>query len=207
MINIRDERPTDNAAREALLDACFGEERFEKTCERLREGRAPADRLSLVLQMDGRLVGTVRLWHVTAGPNRPALLLGPIAVDPALQGLGLGAKLMRAALNRASALGHSAVLLVGDAAYYERFGFSSALAAGLRLPGPYERERFLALELRPGALAGAGGLVRATGARDVVPVQAGIGQAGERRGMPARSIFKPMPMAMAMRPAISTVKG
>jgi predicted N-acetyltransferase YhbS len=160
---IREETPPNVAAREALLDACFGEERFERTCERLREGRKPADGLSLVIDADGAIIGTVRLWHVTAGPNRPALLLGPIAVDPALQGLGLGAKLMRAVLNQAAALGHGAVLLVGDARYYERFGFSAAITAGLRLPGPYERERFLGLELRPGALDGARGLVRAAG--------------------------------------------
>ncbi len=169
MMTIRDERPADVPAREALLDACFGEERFRKTCERLREGRKPADGLSLVLEMDGRLVGTVRLWHVTAGPNRPALLLGPIAVDPSLQGLGLGSKLMRAALQRAERLGHRAVLLVGDAPYYERFGFSAAMTEHLWLPGPYERERFLGLELQPGALTGARGLVSATGVFEEKP--------------------------------------
>ena len=163
MMTIRDERPTDISARDSLLDACFGKERFRKTCERLREGRRPADGLSLVLELNGRVVGTVRLWHVSAGPGRPALLLGPIAVDPSLQGLGLGSKLMRAALDRASTLGHRAVLLVGDAPYYERFGFSVARTEELWLPGPYERERFVALELQPGALVGARGLVSATG--------------------------------------------
>jgi len=164
MMTIREETPPDAPAREALLDACFGEERFRKTCERLREERKPADGLSLALDnADGDLIGTVRLWHVTAGPNRPALLLGPIAIDPFLQGLGLGSKLMRAALNRARRLGHRAVLLVGDAPYYERFGFSVENTERLWLPGPYERERFMGLELEPGALAGARGLVGATG--------------------------------------------
>ncbi len=164
MMTIRDERPADVPAREALLDACFGEERFRKTCERLREGRKPAEDLSLTID-DGRggLIGTVRLWHVSAGPNRPALLLGPIAIEPSLQGLGLGSKLMRAALKRAAARGNRAVLLVGDAPYYERFGFSQESTERLWLPGPYERERFLGLELQPGALAGARGLVSATG--------------------------------------------
>ena len=165
MIAIRDERPTDVPARERLLDSCFGPARFEKTCERLREGREPASGLSLVVERAGAVIGTVRLWHVSAGPNRPALLLGPIAVDPALQGLGLGAGLMREALDRARALGHGAVLLVGDAPYYARFGFSSAGTEGLGLPGPYERERFLALELAPGTLAGARGLVAPMGRR------------------------------------------
>jgi predicted N-acetyltransferase YhbS len=162
---IREETPPDRQAREALLDACFGEERFRKTCERLRKGRLPAENLSLVIEADGAIVGTVRLWNIDAGPGRPALLLGPIAIDPARQGLGLGSKLMRVVLNRAAALGHRAVLLVGDAPYYERFGFSATATKDLRLPGPYERERFVGLELQPGALARARGLVSAKGAR------------------------------------------
>ncbi len=71
MIQIRDERAADVAAREHLLDACFGEARFTKTCERLREGRLPAEGLALVVEMDGRLVATVRLWHVDAGASPP----------------------------------------------------------------------------------------------------------------------------------------
>ncbi|MCF4124333.1 GNAT family N-acetyltransferase [Methylobacterium sp. SyP6R] len=162
MIQIRDERATDVAAREHLLDACFGEARFTKTCERLREGRLPADGLALVVEMDGRLVATVRLWHVDAG-GIPALMLGPIAVDPALHGLGLGNRLMREALARAASLGHRAVILVGDAPYYARFGFTHERVGTLSLPGPYAPERFLALDLAPGALDGATGMVRATG--------------------------------------------
>jgi predicted N-acetyltransferase YhbS len=96
-------------------------------------------------------------------------MLGPIAIDPALQGLGLGARLMHEALGRAASLGHRAVLLVGDAAYYERFGFAPELTGSLWMPGPYERERFLALELTAGALAGARGLVSATGALEEKP--------------------------------------
>jgi predicted N-acetyltransferase YhbS len=160
---IRDETIFDVPARETLLDACFGDARFAKTCERLREGRVPADGLARVIERDGRVVGTVRLWHVDAGPDRPALMLGPIAIDPALQGLGLGAKLMRDSLDRARAFGHRAVLLVGNALYYDRFGFSAAPVSGLRLPGPVERERFLGLDLVPGALQGAAGLVSVPG--------------------------------------------
>ncbi len=164
MFTIREELPSDVCAREALLDAAFGEARLEKTSERLREGRRPADGLSFVLEHDGALVGTVRLWQVAAGSGRPALLLGPIAIACRFQGLGLGGKLMREALTRAKALGHAAVLLVGDASYYARFGFSAEKTGALRLPGPYERDRFLALELTPGALFGANGLVEAAGA-------------------------------------------
>ncbi|AWN45235.1 GNAT family N-acetyltransferase [Methylobacterium terrae] len=162
MIEIRDERAADIAAREHLLDACFGEARFTKTCERLREGRLPADGLALVVEMQDRLVATLRLWHVEAG-DRPALMLGPIAVDPGLHGLGIGNRLMREALERAASLGHRAVILVGDAPYYARFGFTRERVGRLRLPGPYAPERFLGLDLVPGALDGATGMVRATG--------------------------------------------
>lgn len=164
MFTLRHETPLDVAAREALLDLCFGAERTRKTCERLREGRAPADGLALVVERDGRLVATIRLWHVSAG-GRPALMLGPVAVDPALQGLGIGGKLIREAMARAVDAGHTAVLLVGDAPYYARLGFSHDPVAGLSLPGPYEEARFLGRDLVPGALVGAVGLVSATGAR------------------------------------------
>ncbi|RDI57105.1 GNAT family N-acetyltransferase [Microvirga subterranea] len=169
MITIREESFRDVEAREALLDACFGPERFQKTCERLREGRLPAEGLSLVVEQYGNIIGTVRLWHVSAGPNRPALMLGPIAVDPSRQGLGVGGKLMREALRRAADRGHKAVLLVGDAPYYERFGFTTATTQALWMPGPYERGRFLALELEAGALDGARGLVSATGIMEQKP--------------------------------------
>ncbi len=181
---VREETVFDVEAREAILDACFGEARFAKTCERLREGRRPAEGLSFVASHRGRVVGTVRLWSIAAGPGRPALMLGPLAVDPAAQGLGIGAELMRAALAKARGLGHRAVLLVGDAPYYARFGFSADLTTRLWLPGPVERARFLALELQPGALSGAFGLVQATGAREEKPDLAALVAAAARFALP-----------------------
>ncbi|WP_019904913.1 N-acetyltransferase [Methylobacterium sp. 77] len=163
MIEIRDERPTDISARELLLDTCFGPARYLKTSERLREGRLPVPGLSLTAELSGRVVGTVRLWHVEAGPGRPALLLGPLAVDPLLQGHGLGSTLMWASIGRARALGHGAIILVGDAPYYARFGFSRELMDGISLPGPFERARFLGLNLRRGSLDGAVGTLTASG--------------------------------------------
>ncbi|MFC5504177.1 MULTISPECIES: GNAT family N-acetyltransferase [Hyphomicrobiales] len=162
MITIRDEIAADVPAREALLDRCLGERRTAKSSERLREGRLPAEGLALTAERDGIVVATVRLWHVEAG-GKAALLLGPLAVAPELQGEGLGRAMMREAIWRAACRGHGAVLLVGDAAYYERFGFSGDLARDLAMPGPVERERFLGLELRDGALAGASGVLVATG--------------------------------------------
>ncbi len=161
-IRIADERARDHVAREQLLDACFGEERFAKTCERLREGRLPARHLALIAKDKGVSVGTLRFWHVRAG-DVDALLLGPLAVAPSHRERGLGGALMRTGLARARALGHKAVLLVGDEPYYNRFGFSRALAERLDLPGFYEPSRFLAHELVQGALAPAQGMVQASG--------------------------------------------
>jgi predicted N-acetyltransferase YhbS len=106
----------------------------------------------------------VRLWHVWAGPGRPALLLGPLAVHPDFRNRGIGSMLVRHAISAARRLGHGAVLLVGDAPYYARFGFAADMTAGLWMPGRYERDRLLALELRPRAIDGARGLISAAGA-------------------------------------------
>lgn len=180
---IRSERSSDVAAREMLLDVCFGEDRDARTCQRLRDGRLPAEGLAFSAVVRGKLVGTVRLWHVAAG-GRDALVLGPLAVDPACQKLGVGGALMRHAIEAARKLGHASVILLGDAPYYERFGFSAAKAAELQLPGAFERDRLLGLELTEGALDGAWGMI--------VPTGRALGQA---RGL--RSARRRRPAAQA----------
>jgi len=161
---IRAERASDVAARETLLDASFGTNRHARTCQRLRDGRAPAEGLAFSAFHQDRLVGTVRLWHVDAG-GVPALVLGPLAVDQSCRKLGIGAALMNHALAAAKARGHGAVILLGDAPYYARFGFSALKTPELSLPGPFERERLLGLEFRAGALDSAWGMIAATGAK------------------------------------------
>jgi predicted N-acetyltransferase YhbS len=163
MVTIRHERTADIAARDVLLDRCFGQARTAATCERLREGRLPADGLSFVATEHGRVVGTVRLWHVSAGSGRPALLLGPLAVDADRRNRGIGATLMERAIAEARRRGHREIILVGDAPYYARFGFSAARTGKLALPGPFEPHRLLGLALTAGAAAAPAGLVRATG--------------------------------------------
>jgi predicted N-acetyltransferase YhbS len=165
LISITEEAPADAYAREKLLDEAFGPARFLKTCERLREWRVPARGLALVAKYDERLIATLRLWPIFAGAGRPALLLGPLAVASDCRSLGIGAMMVEEALARAAARNHRAVLLVGDAPYYARFGFEPRLTKRLMMPGPVERERFLGRELVPGALAGAQGRVTAAGER------------------------------------------
>jgi predicted N-acetyltransferase YhbS len=161
---IRAEKALDVVAREALLDACFGENRHLRTCQRLRDGRAPAEGLAFSAMAEGRLVGTLRLWHVSAG-GIPALMLGPLAVEASSRKFGAGTALMDHALAAATTRGHRAVILLGDAPYYARFGFSPEKMAELSLPGPFERDRLLGLELAAGALDGACGMIVATGAK------------------------------------------
>jgi len=178
MIEIGEEAAREAAAREALLNRAMGDDRFLKPSQRLREGRAPADGLALVAHNDGAIVGSVRLWHVEAGSGGAALLLGPLAVEPALQGRGIGAALMETAISAAAAGGHRAVILVGDAPYYARFGFSAHHTRRLKMPAPVLRRRLLGLELEAGSLAAAAGKIVATGKPAIVlPADPGLQQA------------------------------
>lgn len=159
----------DVAVRESLLDQAMGKNRRRKSSEKLRRGRLPSEGLAFVARDDaGQVIGTVRLWDIEAGIDThgmpvKALLLGPLAVDPAHEGKGIGVALMRHAIMEAKMRGHGAILLVGDAAYYERFGFFADKTQHLVMPGPFERARFLALELVDGWLDGAAGMLTAAG--------------------------------------------
>ena len=173
MTMIRTETAADTAARERLLDRAFGKTRRRKTSERVREGRLPSEGLAFIaVDEKGRLVGTIRMWDVVAGSAGHALLLGPLAVDCRQQGNGIGAALMRHAMAEAKMLGHTAIILVGDAPYYARFGFTGTLVADLHLPGPVDRARFLGIELIPGALDGAEGLVAGCGRLEALQQEA-----------------------------------
>ena len=162
---IDDEADCDVPARETLLDRAMGNGRRRKSSEKLRCGRLPSKGLAFVARNGaGQIIGTVRLWDVAVG-DRPMLLLGPLAVDKAAEGQGIGAALMQHAIMRARQLGHGAIVLVGDAPYYQRFGFSAAKTGGLMMPGPVERHRLLGLELAESHLDGASGLLVAKGRR------------------------------------------
>ncbi|WP_404934559.1 GNAT family N-acetyltransferase [Nitratireductor sp. L15S-10] len=164
------ESARDAAEREALLDRVMGPKRKSKSSEKLRSGRLPAEGLAFVARdAGGRMIGSVRLWNVRLGnEGSSALLLGPLAVEKEFAGRGIGAALMRHAIAEARRLEHLAILLVGDAGYYGRFGFSADLTPALSMPGPYETNRFLALELTPGALLHASGTLYPTGRKAVV---------------------------------------
>lgn len=158
----------ESGQREVLLDRAMGVARKRKSSEKLRRGRLAAEGLSFVARdEDGRVIGTVRLWNIAANCVRrgqvEALLLGPLAVDPFHNGKGIGTALMTLAIDEAKRLEHAAIILVGDAAYYQRFGFSAQATGNLYMPGPFEKARLLALALQEGAVEGMHGVIFATG--------------------------------------------
>jgi predicted N-acetyltransferase YhbS len=159
-LTLRHELPADAAAIERLHERAFGPGRFARTAFRLREGVPPDAALSFASHVGTFLVGSVRVTPVSAG-GRPALMLGPLTVDPAFEGRGIGAALMQRAIEAAREAGHELIMLVGDAPYYARFGFKVIPPGQLVLPGPADPARFLALELVDGVLAGRRGAVTA----------------------------------------------
>lgn len=153
------ERPEDASAVERLVLRAFGPGRFAKAAERLREGgRTPRLDLSFVAWEEGAIVGCVRQWPVTIG-GRPALLLGPFAVQPEFRSQGLGAALIVRACEAAAAAGHALIVLVGDMPYFGPLGFE--IAPRVTMPGPVDARRVLVRAFVAGALAGLEGPVAA----------------------------------------------
>lgn len=142
---------------EALYDLCFAPGRSALSSYRLREGVEPIGPLCLTARdADGILAGAVRNWPVLVG-GQQAVLLGPIAVHPTRQGEGVAAMLMQRCLADARALGWSRLMLVGDAPYYQRFGFERL--DGVTMPPPTNPDRVLGIALSDGAWDGVTGMV------------------------------------------------
>lgn len=161
------ERPQDAAPVEKLNDVAFGADRYAKTVYRLRDGVAPDPALCFVaLGEKEEFLASLRFWPIAIGDRKtPAVLLGPLAVQPELRGLGYGKALMRHGIEQARLQGHKIIVLVGDPEYYNPFGFTREQALKLQLPGPVEERRFLALGLAPDALKSVSGMIgKPTGA-------------------------------------------
>ena len=157
MLELRPETQEDWWEVEALYDLCFAPGREALSSYRLRDGVDPVAGLSLVARdPDNILGGAIRYWPVRVAGQR-VLLLGPIAVHPTRQGEGLGGSMIRDSLYRAGQSGWERVMLVGDAPYYGRFGFTRL--GGVEMPPPTNPDRVLGLELVPGAWAGLTGKV------------------------------------------------
>lgn len=157
VIELRAEQPDDRWEVEALYDLCFAPGREALSSYRLRDGVPPVEGLSEVARdSDGILAAAIRYWPVLIG-GASALLLGPVAVHPTRQGEGLGGSLIRDSLAKAEETGWARVMLVGDAPYYQRFGFTKL--TGVEMPPPTNPERVLGLSLQTGAWDGVQGQV------------------------------------------------
>ena len=149
MIQLKPEQPQDWWEVEALYDLCFAPGREALSSYRLRDGVPPVEGLSQVARDDdGILAGAIRFWPVHVG-TASALLLGPVAVHPTRQGEGLGGALVRDSVAKAQESGWSRIMLVGDAPYYKRFGFTRL--NGVDMPPPTNPDRVLGMELKPDA--------------------------------------------------------
>jgi predicted N-acetyltransferase YhbS len=158
LFRVAPERPEDAAAIDKLHEFAFGPGRFARTAYRMREGVSAVEGLSFAGWAHDRLIGSVRFFPVALA-GHAGLLLGPLVVDPACKGRGVGLKLMQAGLEAARGLCHDWVILVGDEPYYARAGFRRVADAQIQLPGPVDPARLLALELRAGALDGLSGVL------------------------------------------------
>jgi predicted N-acetyltransferase YhbS len=156
---VRSEGPGDAAGVDALNGSAFGPGRFAKSAWRLREGVAPAPGLSFVAMENGVLRGSVRFWPIRVGGHE-ALLLGPLAVEAAQRGRGVGIALMQAGIEAAHQGPWGAILLVGDEPYYAKVGFSRLPPGRVKFPGPVDQNRILGLSLKAGGLLNLSGQIR-----------------------------------------------
>src|SRR5688572_8773633 len=158
-LTILPESADDAVAIERLHERTFGPGRYAKSAYRLREGHEHVLDLSFTARIGTLLVGSVRLTAVRVG-DTPALLLGPLTVEPPFREHGIGRALIARALNEAKARRHRLVVLVGDEPYYGRLGFKRIPKGQVTLPGPVDPARLLICELAEEAFAGVSGTVR-----------------------------------------------
>lgn len=161
-LSVHPETPDDESAIERLHARTFGPGRYARTAFRIRENTPHERMLSFTARVGTMLVGSVRLTRVRIGQT-PALLLGPLTVEPPFQSVGIGAQLMETALEAARQQGYRLVVLVGDEPFYARFGFKRVPFGQVTLPGPVDPARLLVAELAPDAFAGVAGIVSGAG--------------------------------------------
>jgi predicted N-acetyltransferase YhbS len=159
-LTILAETPADADVIERLHARTFGPGRYARTASRIREGAGHLLDLSFAARIGTLLVGSIRLTPIRVG-EVPALLLGPLTVEPPFRRRGIGLALMQRALAEAREKGHRLVVLVGDEPYYARAGFRRIPKGHARMPGPVNPDRLLVAELTEGAFEGVSGPIRA----------------------------------------------
>jgi predicted N-acetyltransferase YhbS len=158
-LTILPETTDDATAIERLHERTFGPGRFAKSAYRLREGHEHALDLSFTARIGTLLVGSLRMSTIKIG-DTPALLLGPLTVEPPFRQHGIGKAMIERALAEAKTRGHRLVVLVGDEPYYGKLGFKAVPKGQAKMPGPVDPARLLVCELADGAFNGVSGAIR-----------------------------------------------
>ncbi len=158
-LTILPETTDDAVAIERLHERTFGPGRYARSAYRVREGRGHALALSFTARIGSLMVGSVRLTPICIGET-PALLLGPLTVEPPFRKRGVGSALIERALQEAKAKAHRLVVLVGDEPLYRKSGFKRIPKGQVKLPGPVDPARLLVAELELGAFEGVSGMIR-----------------------------------------------
>jgi predicted N-acetyltransferase YhbS len=158
-LTIMAETANDAQAIERLHRRTFGPGRFVLSAYRIREHMDHLLDLSFTAWIGTLLVGSVRQLPICIG-DTPALLLGPLTVEPPFRSRGVGRALLDRALKDAKARGHRLVVLVGDEAYYGRVGFKAFPEGRASMPGPVDYNRLLVAELVKGAFSDVSGAIR-----------------------------------------------
>jgi len=158
-LTILTEKPEDAGAIERLHERTFGPGRYARTAYRIREKMAHRLDLSFTARIGTLLVGSIRLTQVRIGET-PALLLGPLTIEPPFRDRGIGKALLEWALKEAKAKGHRLVVLVGDEPYYGKVGFKRIPKGTATMQGPVDPARLLVAEVVEGAFNGVSGLIR-----------------------------------------------
>jgi len=158
-LTILPETAEDATAIDRLHERTFGPGRYARSAYRIREGRGHLLELSFTARIGTLLVGSVRLTPICIGET-PALMLGPLTVEPPFRERGVGGSLIKKALSEARAKGSKLVVLVGDEPYYAKSGFKKIPKGQVKMPGPVDPARLLVAELTPGAFEGVKGLIR-----------------------------------------------
>jgi predicted N-acetyltransferase YhbS len=158
-LTILSETVNDAQAIERLHERTFGPGRFVLSAYRLREHVDHLLDLSFTAWIGTLLVGSVRQLPICIG-DTPALLLGPLTVEPPFRSRGVGRALLDRALTDAKTKGHRLVILVGDEAYYSRVGFKVVPKGRATMPGPVDYSRLLVAELIDGAFSDVSGAIR-----------------------------------------------
>jgi predicted N-acetyltransferase YhbS len=163
-VTILPETAEDGPAIDRLTARTFGPGRFAKSAYRIREQVEHSLELSFTARIGTLLVGSVRLSPISIGTT-PALLLGPLTVEPPFRDRGIGLALIERALAEARSKGHRLALLVGDQPYYGRAGFRRIPKGQVSMPGPVDPARLLIAELVPDSFKGVGGAIQADATR------------------------------------------